>query len=80
MIWMYATPIFYPVTIIPDNLRFVIKINPLFHFLNNARICILDGISPEPIAYFQCLVLSIVMLLIGAFVFYKNQDKFILYL
>lgn len=80
MMWMYATPIFYPETIIPDNLRLVLQINPLYHFLKSARMCILNGISPEPAVYIRCLLISMGMLLVGAFVFYKNQNKFVLYL
>ncbi|MBE7003138.1 MAG: ABC transporter permease [Ruminococcaceae bacterium] len=80
MMWMYATPIFYPEKILPDNLRLVLQINPLYHFLKNARMCILEGISPEPVIYFQCLMIAFAMLLVGAVVFYKNQDKFVLYL
>ena len=80
MMWMYATPIFYPESILPPNLKFVHQLNPLYHFLKNVRICILDGISPEPIVYVQCLLIALFMLLIGAVVFSKNQDKFILYL
>ena len=33
MMWMYATPIFYPDTILPDNFKIVLTINPLYHFL-----------------------------------------------
>lgn len=80
MIWMYATPIFYPETILPDRLRMVLQVNPLYHFLKNARMCILDGLSPEPAVYVQCLMIALGMLLLGAFVFYRNQDKFVLYL
>ena len=80
MMWMYATPIFYPESILPPNLKFVHQLNPLYHFLKNVRICILDGISPEPVIYAQCLLIAMMMLLVGAAVFYKNQDKFILYL
>lgn len=80
MMWMYATPIFYPESILPEEFRFVLQINPLYHFLTNVRMCILGGISPEPVVYFQCFVIALGMLLVGAFVFYKNQDKFVLYL
>lgn len=80
MIWMYATPIFYPETILPDNFKFILKINPLYYFLKNLRMCILNGISPEPFAYFQCLVIATGMLLVGALLFKKAQDKFILYM
>ena len=80
MMWMYATPIFYPETILPEEFKFVLRINPLYHFLKNTRICILDGISPEPFVYFQCFMIALGMLLVGALVFRKNQDKFVLYL
>lgn len=80
MMWMYATPIFYPETILPDNFRVVLQVNPLYHFLKSARMCILDGLSPEPIVYFQCLMMALGMLLLGAVVFYRKQDTFVLYL
>lgn len=80
MMWMYATPIFYPESILPDNFKIVLQINPLYHFLRSIRMCILDGISPEPVIYVQCLVIALGMLLAGAFVFYREQNKFVLYL
>lgn len=80
MIWMYATPIFYPENILPENFRFVLTINPLYYFIQNIRLCILDGISPEPTAYVQCLLVALGMLLVGSLVFRKSQDRFILYL
>lgn len=80
MMWMYATPIFYPENILPENFRFILQINPLYHFLKNTRMCIMDGLSPEPAVYVQCFLIALVALLIGALVFHKNQDKFVLYL
>ena len=80
MMWMYATPIFYPESIIPENMKFIHSLNPLYHFLKNTRICILEGISPEPRVYVQCFLIALVALFAGALVFYKNQDKFVLYL
>ena len=79
-IWMYATPIFYPAEIIPDKFRFIVKFNPLYHFIGNARKCLIDGISPEPITYVYCLLFALGSLLIGLLVFKKTQDKFALYL
>ena len=80
MVWMYATPIFYPESILPDRFKFILNINPLYYFLKNARICILDGISPEPVVYFQCMVIALSMLLLGSLIFRKMQDRFVLYL
>lgn len=80
MMWMYATPIFYPETILPKEFKFILQINPLHHFLKNTRLCILNGISPEPVVYVQCLLMALGALLIGALVFRKAQDRFVLYL
>ena len=80
MMWMYATPIFYPETILPENFKFILRVNPLYHFLKNIRFCILDGLSPEPVVYVQCFAIALGMLAVGALVFRKSQDRFVLYL
>nr|MBQ4453643.1 ABC transporter permease [Clostridia bacterium] len=79
-IWMYATPIFYPAEIIPEKYRFIVRFNPLYHFIGNCRTCLINGISPEPMAYIFCLLFAMVSLFIGAYTFKKTQDKFALYL
>lgn len=80
MIWMYLTPLFYPASILPENIAWLLDINPLYYFVTFTRTCLIDGISPEPIVYVQCMLFSLVMLAIGAFVFKKTQDRFILYI
>jgi len=80
MIWMYLTPIFYPETILPENLRVILQFNPLYHFIKYERMCVLDGLSPEPIVYMKCMAMALAMLAMGALVFRKSQDRFVLYL
>jgi len=80
MIWMYLTPIFYPDTILPEQFRFVLECNPLYHFIKYERLCILDGISPEPVLYVLSATMAFGMLAVGSLVFRKSQDKFVLYL
>ncbi|BBF44265.1 O-antigen export system permease protein RfbD [Lachnospiraceae bacterium KM106-2] len=80
LLWMYATPLFYPESIIPSHFAFVLKVNPMYYFIKFARIVIMDGISPEPIQYVMCMLCSAVSLIIGMIVFKKSQDRFVLYL
>lgn len=80
MIWMYLTPIFYPESILPQQVSWVLKINPLYYFITFLRSCVIDGVSPEPVVYVQCFLISLCVLAIGAWVFKKTQDKFVLYL
>ena len=80
MLWMYATPVFYPESIIPAEYMLIYKCNPMYHIIRFIRILLIDGVSPEPKAYAFCLLMSFAVLLIGAVVFKRNQDQFILYL
>lgn len=80
MIWMYITPIFYPESILPESIAWVLKCNPLYYFIKFARTIIIEGVSPEPIIYFQCFMFALGTLVLGAFVFKKCQDKFVLYI
>lgn len=80
MIWMYLTPIFYPSSILPPEVEWVLNVNPLYYFITFARTCLMDGISPEPIVYIQCALMALGTLLVGALVFRKVQDRFVLYL
>ena len=77
MIWMYLTPVFYPETIIPPAFMAFYKCNPLYHMIRFIRIILIDGVSPEPMAYLYCLLGAVLPLLLGALVFRKCQDRFI---
>ena len=76
----FATPIFYPESIIPERFMTLYKMNPLYHVIRFIRIVLIDGVSPEPKAYFLCLIVVLVPLVVGILVFKKSQDKFILYI
>ena len=80
LMWMYLTPVFYPESIIPARLLTLYHMNPMYQYITFARICIIDGVSPEPMAYLWCIVSSLVVLALGIVTFKKNQDKFVLYL
>lgn len=78
MIWMYVTPIIYPESILPQKYLFLFKLNPLYHIVRMVRTMFMDGVSPEPKAYLISIILSFGTLIIGAVIFKKNQDKFVL--
>lgn len=80
MIWMYITPIFYPIDILPENMLIVLKFNPVYYYVDFVRTCIIGGISPEPVMYVQCFLIAIGFLIFGSVIFRLNQDKFVLYL
>lgn len=79
--WMYVTPLFYPVESIsnPIVLR-IIQINPLYQFIKIFRGLVMDGQLPDLATNLACITCSLLMLLAGLMVFKKTQDKFILYI
>lgn len=76
----YATPIFYPVNIIPEEYRFIIEWNPLSYYLEAFRQVVYNHVFPEINLLLICATISIVTIILGAFVFKKQQNKFILYI
>ncbi|MBU4536308.1 MAG: hypothetical protein KKF16_11015 [Euryarchaeota archaeon] len=75
---MYATPIFYPAEIVPESFRFIQTFNPIYAVMNSCRAVFLDGTLYDPMQLLFAMASGIIALLIGLFVFYRYQDKFIL--
>lgn len=80
MLIMYASAIFYqPDRIINTGNGWIFNVNPVYMCISNFR----DAVLNETLINVQyCVisgVISIVLLIIGAILFYKKQDKFILY-
>lgn len=80
LMWTYLTPIFYPETIIPAQLITLYHMNPMYQFIYFMRCITLGGVSPTPVTYLYCTLCSVVPLLVGLWVFKKNQDRFVFYL
>lgn len=78
--WMYFTPIFYPESALPPTLRILLKFNPLHHFIEYFRQVILYGQLPSGKETLICIGISFFSLLIGALIFRRHQDRFILYI
>ncbi len=78
--WMYLTPIFYSVKSMPENVIFIIKLNPLYHYLQFYRLLVIDGFVPEINTWIASVISAFGMLLIGMMVFRKAQKNFILYI
>ncbi len=78
-IWTYLTPIMYDISIINPTLQFIMKLNPMYQFINFARSIILYGNCPTLGQFAGCAVSALVIFFLGIFIFKKKQDKFIYY-
>ena len=80
LIWTYLTPIFYPITILPPNIRLLLKFNPLYVFISNFREIVLYGNVPSLFSNLLCIAYAILALIIGTLAFRRTKDKFIFYI
>lgn len=79
MMLMYLTPIFYPAEIVPESFRFIQDYNPLFAIIQCCRSSFLYGTLYNMQDLLFAMGSGVVALVIGIFIFYKYQDRFILY-
>ena len=80
-LWTYLTPIMYDISMLQNRFfETVLKLNPLYQYINFARTCIIEGVSPSPISYLWCILAALVAFIAGTAVFRKNQDRFVMYL
>ncbi len=78
-VWMYFTPIIYPMEALPEWMQRIIPINPLYHYVEYFRSVTVYGTLPTLTDNLVCIAYAVVVLLIGIIVFHKSQDKFIFY-
>ena len=75
---MYLTPVIYPMSILPEWLKKIVMINPITNILIMFRDVMIYGRVPNILSVLLGVVEVIVALATGLYVFYKNQDSFIL--
>lgn len=80
MAWTYLTPIFYPVSILPDSVLRLMQLNPMYHYVSYVRELVLYGTFPGMRENLICFLFGIGMFIVGIAVFARKQDKFILYI
>ena len=76
----YATPMFWDLSMIPDEYLWIFKLNPLADIIIFVREIILNHRYPGTDLAILILVIPCILLFLGIHVFRKNQDKFILYI
>ena len=76
----YFTPIMYDINMLDPWIQQVLKFNPLYHYITFARTIILYDQMPSAKSFIICGASCLITLIIGMFIFKKNQDKFIYYM
>lgn len=78
--WMYLTPLFYSIDIVPPPIQKIIYLNPMYHYVTFFRQIIMEGNFPSAHTNLLCALISLTVLLIGLIIFERLQGKFILHI
>ena len=72
----FLTPIFYPITAVPEKFLFFTRVNPLAIFVEDSRRVVLWGQYPDW-PWFLCgLAFSLIVLIFGFIWFMKSKNAF----
>ncbi len=73
-IWMYATPIVYPITTIPEGtLRYIYSLNPMVGVVQGFRWALFGGSPPDMTLLISSL--AVLLLLVSGLFFFRRMEK-----
>jgi len=73
-IWMYATPIVYPITIIPEGtIRYLYSLNPMVGVVQGFRWALFGGMPPDMTLLVSAI--AVLFLLISGLFFFRRMEK-----
>jgi len=75
-LWFYYTPIFYPLSIIPEKYRIILKLNPMYHVVEGYRYSIITGKSPDPYHLLYLAAFSVLAFAVGGLLYKRLKPAF----
>jgi lipopolysaccharide transport system permease protein len=74
-VWMYASPVAYASSLVPERWQFVYGLNPLVGVIDGFRWAFLGG-APPTVAVAESIVVGSLMLVVGTAVFKRVERSF----
>ena len=75
-ILMFLSPIFYPVSALPENFQFYVNLNPLAPVIEQSRQVLFWGVVPSLLEYAICLIVAFFIAVLGFIWFQKTRKGF----
>src|SRR5437867_4248571 len=72
--WLYASPVAYPFTLVPDRWRLLYGLNPLAGIIEGFRWALLGTRSPD-VSIVVLSAVVVVVLLFGGIVYFRHMEK-----
>lgn len=75
-VWMYATPVIYPTSLVPERFRWLIALNPLTAVVDGSRWAVLGGSPPGTLVLAASTVIVALTLVAGTLIFRRSERTF----
>jgi len=75
-VWMYASPVVYPVSLIPERWQWVYGLNPMAGVIEAFRWSLLGKAQPSASLMWASVTVILALLLTGALCFRRMEDSF----
>jgi lipopolysaccharide transport system permease protein len=75
-LWMYLTPVVYPLSEVPDRFKIFILINPMTAVVESFRGAFLGASSVTPQGLLLSIILTILFFIVGIIVFSRVEKTF----
>lgn len=76
-VWMYATPIIYPVTAIAEQYHWLLALNPMTSVVECTRFIFLGQGTVTPVILISSVVLTVLIVVSGVLIFNRVQRTFV---
>src|SRR6266446_1233255 len=73
-LWMFASPVVYPLSLVPEKWRFLYSLNPMAGVIEGFRWALLGKASPD-LAVTTATSVMVVALLFGGLVYFKHTER-----
>jgi ABC-2 type transport system permease protein len=75
-IWFYATPVIYPVDVIPEQFLWIVRLNPLYYLVAIFRDPLYLGIVPALHYWLISAGFALLLAMVGTFVFTSKSSEY----
>jgi lipopolysaccharide transport system permease protein len=75
-LWMYASCIFYPRSMVPEYLQWVMTINPVVPIIEGFRFALMGQGQVEIYQWLSSLAITLILLLAGLIEFSRAEKTF----
>ncbi|HEB64934.1 MAG TPA: ABC transporter permease, partial [Chloroflexi bacterium] len=75
--WMYLTPIIYPLDILSPNLQVLFKLNPMYLMVEIFRSPLINGVVPGWDIWGLAILYAVVSLVVGGIIFTSRANEYV---